>query len=58
MVMFKMIWIFLLTIFFGGVGAVWLGDFTSLPMSILGGLLGGVCGWLLGKYIPVYEWFI
>ena len=56
--MFKMIWIFLLTIFFAGVGAGLLGGFTSLPLSIVGGLLGGVCGWLLGKYIPIYEWFI
>ena len=56
--MFKMIWIFLLTVFFVGVAAVRMGDFTSVPLSIVGGLLGGVCGWLLGKYIPVYEWFI
>ena len=56
--MFKVIWIFLLAIFFAGVGAVWLGDFSSVPLSILGGRLGGVCGWLLGKYIPLYEWFV
>ena len=56
--MLKMIWTILLTVLFAGFGAVWLGDFTSLPMSIFGALLGGVCGWLLGKYIPIYEWFV
>mgnify|MGYP007031104288 CR=1 FL=1 len=34
-------------------GAILLGDFTSLPWTIIGAVLGLVVGWLLGKFIPL-----
>ena len=39
-------------------GAILLGDFTSLPWTIVGAVLGLVVGWLLGKFIPWYDWFV
>jgi hypothetical protein len=30
---------------------------TSIPMSILGGVLGFAIGAAAGRYIPVEEWF-
>ena len=32
--------------------------FDSPLISVAGAVLGGVVGWLMGKYIPIYEWFI
>ncbi len=56
--MLRLMWTLLLTLLGATIGAIWLGDFTSIPMSLLGAALGGVVGWLMGKYIPIYEWFI
>ena len=39
-------------------GAILLGDFTSLPWTIVGAVLGLVVGWLLGKFIPWHDWFV
>ncbi|MDC0347138.1 hypothetical protein OAN47_01845 [Planctomycetota bacterium] len=39
------------------IGAILISDFESLLPSVAGVGLGGVVGWLMGKYIPIYEWF-
>ena len=39
-------------------GAILLGDFTSLPWTITGAVLGLIAGWLLGKFIPWYDWLV
>ena len=54
----KLIYIILCTVAGGIIGAILLGTFVSLPMAILGGVIGLVIGALFGKYIPWYEWFI
>ncbi len=38
-------------------GAVLLGGFSSIPLTILGGIIGLPVGYLLGRYIPIWEWF-
>lgn len=39
-------------------GAILLGGFTSLPWTIAGAALGLVVGWLLGKFVPWYDWLL
>jgi hypothetical protein len=38
-------------------GAVLLGGFSSIPLTILGGIIGLPVGYLIGRYIPIWEWF-
>jgi len=53
----KIIWISLLAIVGAIGGAILIGNFSSIPLSILGAVIGLPIGFLLGKYIPIYEWF-
>jgi hypothetical protein len=55
--MLKALWIIICSLVGAAVGAIWIGGFTSIPLSLLGGLVGGIAGALLGKHIPFYEWF-
>ena len=54
----KLLWIIGLAIIGAACGAILLGRFTSLPLSILGALIGLPIGALLGKFIPIHEWFV
>ena len=54
----KLVWISLLAIVGAAVGAILIGGFDSIPLSILGAVVGLPIGALLGKYIPIYEWFV
>ncbi|MGE4619718.1 MAG: hypothetical protein AAEJ04_07925 [Planctomycetota bacterium] len=56
--MFKLAWMIFCSLLCATGGAILLGEFTSVPLSLAGGALGLVVGWLLGKYIPIYEWFV
>ena len=39
-------------------GAVLLGmEFSSWPLALVGAVIGFFLGRLLGKHIPIYEWF-
>ena len=53
----KVIWIILFALAGAIGGAILIGGFSSLPLSILGAVIGLPIGALLGKYIPIYEWF-
>ena len=53
----KIVWIILFAIIGAIGGAILIGGFSSIPLSILGGIIGLPIGALLGKYIPIYEWF-
>lgn len=52
----KTIWIILWCIIGTVGGAILLGGFTSIPMSILGGAIGLPVGFLLGKYLSLMDW--
>ena len=52
----KTIWIILWCIIGTVGGAILLGGFTSIPMSILGGVIGLPVGFLFGKYISLMDW--
>jgi len=53
----KLLWIIICAILGTAIGAILLGRFSSLPLTILGGVIGLPIGALLGKFIPLYEWF-
>ena len=53
----KIVWIILFAIVGAIGGAILIGNFSSIPLSILGGIIGLPIGALLGKYIPIDEWF-
>ncbi len=55
--MIQTISIILCSIIGSACGAILLGEFTSTPLTIIGAILGIIVGWLLGKFIPWYEWF-
>ena len=50
-------WIILLTILGAAAGAILLGGLSSIPLTILGGIIGLPVGYILGRYIPIWEWF-
>ena len=52
----KIIWIILWCIIGTVGGAILLGGFTSIPMSILGAIIGLPVGFLLGKYLSLMDW--
>jgi hypothetical protein len=52
----KILYIILLAIIGAVCGALLLGGF-AIWLSIPGALVGLVVGALLGKYIPLWEWF-
>ncbi len=54
----KVLWIIGCTIFGTIGGAILIGGLSSIPLTILGGVLGLVLGFLAGRYIPWYEWLI
>ena len=53
----KVGWAILLAILGATTGAVLLGGLSSIPLTILGGIIGLPVGYLLGRYIPIWEWF-
>ena len=54
----KKIWIVLCALLGAAAGALLIGmEFSSLWMSAVGAVIGLFIGWMLGKYIPIYEWF-
>lgn len=53
----KIVWIIFLAITGAICGAILIGGFSSIPLSILGGIIGLPIGYLLGRYIPIWEWF-
>ena len=53
----KILWIIIFSIIGAVVGAVLIGGFSSIGLSLVGGILGLIVGGLLGKYIPWFEWF-
>ena len=53
----KVGWAILLAILGATTGAVLLGGLSSIPLTILGGIIGLAVGYLLGRYIPIWEWF-
>ena len=54
----KGIWIVLCALLGAAAGAIFMGmEFSSLWMSAVGAVIGLFIGWMLGKYIPIYEWF-
>ncbi|MEC9476553.1 MAG: hypothetical protein VX764_05890 [Planctomycetota bacterium] len=55
--MLKLVWIIFCSIAGGVIGAILLGRFTSVSLSILGGIVGLIVGGLMGKYIEWYHWF-
>ena len=57
MTLLKTLWIIGFAIVGAIVGAILIGGFSSIPLTILGALVGLVVGALLGKFIPFYEWF-
>ena len=57
MTLLKTLWIIGFAILGAIVGAILIGGFSSIPLTILGALVGLVAGALLGKFIPFYEWF-
>ncbi|MCH2148842.1 MAG: hypothetical protein MK095_05350 [Phycisphaerales bacterium] len=52
----KLLYIIILAIIGAVCGALLLGGF-AIWLSIPGALVGLVVGALLGKYIPLWEWF-
>ncbi|MBG79525.1 MAG: hypothetical protein CMJ39_02300 [Phycisphaerae bacterium] len=56
MQIFTFIWITLWCIAGAVGGAILLGGFTSIPMSILGAIIGLPVGFLLGKYMKISDW--
>jgi len=54
----KVLWIIGCAIFGAIGGAILIGGLSSIPLTILGGVLGLVLGFLEGRYIPWYEWLI
>ena len=58
MKLLKMVWVWVCALLGALLGALFTGmEFSSLPLTILGALVGLINGRLLGKYIPFYEWF-
>ena len=55
--MLKALWIIICTLLGAAGGAILIGGFSSIPLSLLGGLVGAIAGALLGKYIRLLEWF-
>ena len=56
--LFKGIWIAICALLGAAAGALLIGmEFSSLWMSVVGAVIGLFIGGLLGKYIPIYEWF-
>jgi len=53
----KFLWICIFTIVGGIAGAILLGGFSSISLSIIGAIIGLPVGYFLGKYISIYEWF-
>ena len=53
----KIVWTILLTILGAAAGALLLGGLSSISLTILGGIIGLPVGYLLGRYIPIWEWF-
>ena len=53
----KVGWTILLAILGATTGAVLLGGLSSIPLTILGGIIGLPVGYLLGRYVPIWEWF-
>tara|TARA_B100001059_G_C17726269_1_gene523605 strand:- start:119 stop:346 length:228 start_codon:yes stop_codon:yes gene_type:complete len=53
----KILWIIIFATIGAVVGAVLIGGFSSIGLSLVGGILGLIVGGLLGKYIPWFEWF-
>ncbi|MFT4592781.1 MAG: hypothetical protein ACI9JK_000480 [Phycisphaerales bacterium] len=54
----KVVWIILFAIAGAISGAILIGGFSSLPLSILGAIIGLPIGALIGIYIPIDHWFI
>jgi hypothetical protein len=38
--------------------AILIGGFSSVAISVVGGVIGFMIGALLGRFIPAYEWSI
>ena len=53
----KIGWTILLAVLGATTGAFLLGGLSSIPLTILGGIIGLPVGYLLGRYIPIWEWF-
>ena len=53
----KILWTILFAIVGAAAGAILIGGFSSIGLSILGAVIGVVVGGLLGWYIRWYEWF-
>ena len=53
----KFLWILFCALVGAAAGALLLGKLSSIPMSILGGVLGFAIGAAAGRYIPIEEWF-
>jgi hypothetical protein len=56
--MLKALYILCCSLIGAAMGAIWIGDLSSVLLSIIGGLIGAIVGALFGKYIPFYEWFL
>ena len=52
----KALWYMLWAVIGAFGGALWLGGFTSLWLSILGGVLGMIVCIFAAKYVKWYEW--
>lgn len=52
----KTLWIIIWALIGAVGGALWLGGFTSLWLSILGGVLGMIVCIFAAKYAKWYEW--
>ena len=53
----RLLYITIMAIIGCAAGAILLGGFSSISLSILGGVLGLIAGILLGKYMRWYDWF-
>ncbi len=51
----KIFWIVPFATVGGIVGTILIGGFTSIGLSLVGGMFGLIVGGLLGKYIPWHE---